>query len=207
MGRSKSSGRWLREHFDDEYVSRAQREGYKSRAVYKLVELDEKDAIFDQAMTVVDLGAAPGGWSQYVVECVGTAGRVIACDILPMDSVPGVVFIEGDFTESALLEKILAAVGSEQVDVVISDMAPNISGVSVVDQSRSIYLAEMASALSREVLKPGGTLLVKVFQGEGYDGYLQGLRGDFGRVLSRKPKASRGRSREVYVLARGMKLE
>ncbi len=206
MGRSKSSGRWLREHFDDEYVSRAQREGYKSRAVYKLVELDEKDAIFDQAMTVIDLGAAPGGWSQYVVECVGTAGRVIACDILPMDSVPGVVFIEGDFTESAILEKILAAVGSKQVDVVISDMAPNISGVSIVDQSRSIYLAEMASALSREVLKPGGTLLVKMFQGEGYDGYLQGLRGDFGRVLSRKPKASRGRSREVYVLARGMKL-
>ena len=206
MGRSKSSGRWLREHFDDEYVSRAQREGYKSRAVYKLVELDEKYTIFDQAMTVVDLGAAPGGWSQYVVKCVGTSGRIIACDLLPMDPVPGVVFIKGDITESAILEEILAAVGSEQVDVVISDMAPNISGVSVVDQSRSIYLAEMASALSREVLKPGGTLLVKMFQGEGYDGYLQGLRGDFGRVLSRKPKASRGRSREVYVLARGMKL-
>ena len=206
MGRSKSSGRWLREHFDDEYVSRAQREGYKSRAVYKLVELDEKYTIFDQAMTVVDLGAAPGGWSQYVVKCVGTSGRIIACDLLPMDPVPGVVFIEGDITESAILEEILAAVGSEQVDVVISDMAPNISGVSIVDQSRSIYLAEMASALSREVLKPGGTLLVKMFQGEGYDGYLQGLRGDFGRVLSRKPKASRGRSREVYVLARGMKI-
>ena len=206
MGRSKSSGRWLKEHFDDEYVSRAQREGYKSRAVYKLKELDEKHAILDRAMTVVDLGAAPGSWSQYVVERVGSVGRVIACDILPMDSVPGVVFIEGDFTESAILEEILVAVGSEKVDVVISDMAPNISGVSVVDQSRSIYLAELVLAFSREVLAPGGTLLVKMFQGEGYDGYLQGLRGDFGRVLSRKPKASRGRSREVYILARDMKL-
>jgi 23S rRNA (uridine2552-2'-O)-methyltransferase len=206
VGRSKSSGRWLREHFDDEYVSRARSEGYKSRAVYKLKELDEKDAIFDQAMTVVDLGAAPGSWSQYVVERVGTAGKVIASDLLPMESMPGVVFIEGDFTDSAILGEILAAVGSEQVDVVISDIAPNISGVSVVDQSRSIYLAEMVLAFSREVLKPGGTLLVKMFQGEGYDGYLQGLRGDFGRVLSRKPKASRGRSREVYILARDMKL-
>ncbi len=206
MSRSKSSGRWLREHFDDEYVSLAHREGYKSRAVYKLKELDKKDAIFHQGMTVIDLGAAPGGWSQYAAERVGTTGRVIACDILPMDPVPGVVFIEGDFTESAILETILATVGSEKVDVVISDMAPNISGVSVVDQSRSIYLVELALELSREVLKTGGSLLVKMFQGEGYDGYLQVLRRDFGRVLSRKPKASRGRSREMYVLARGMKL-
>lgn len=206
MGRSKSSGRWLKEHFDDEFVSRAQREGYNSRAVYKLKELDEKHAIFDRAMTVVDLGAAPGSWSQYVVERVGAVGRVIACDILPMDSVPGVVFIEGDFTESAILEEILAVVGSDKIDVVISDMAPNISGVSIVDQSRSIYLAEVALELSRDVLKAGGTLLVKMFQGEGYDGYIHALRGDFDRVFSRKPKASRARSPEVYVLARGMKL-
>jgi len=206
VGRSKSSGRWLKEHFDDEYVSLAQREGYKSRAVYKIKELDKKDAIFHQGMTVIDLGAAPGGWSQYASERVGPHGRVIACDILPMDPVPGVLFIEGDFTESAILEKILAAVGSETVDVVISDMAPNISGVSVVDQPRSMYLVELALELSREVLETGGTLLVKMFQGQGYDGYLQVLRQNFDRVLSRKPRASRARSREMYVLARGMKL-
>ncbi len=206
MAKSKSSARWLKEHFDDEYVARAQREGYRSRAVYKLQELDEREALFETGMTVVDLGSAPGGWSQYTSHRLGDTGIVIACDILPMDSLPGVVFIEGDFTESVILEQVLAAMQTQRADIVISDMAPNISGVGVVDQTRSIYLVELVLELAQQVLKPGGTLLVKMFQGEGFDHYLHTLRQHFSKVSSRKPKASRPRSREVYVLARGIKL-
>ena len=206
MSRSKSSGRWLKEHFDDEYVARAQREGYRSRAVYKLKELDERDKLFSAGMSVVDLGAAPGGWSQYAVERVGDTGAVIASDLLKMDAIPGVTFVEGDFTESAILEEIMSHLDGKPVDIVISDMAPNMSGMGVVDQPRSIYLVELAFEMAREVLAPGGTLVAKLFQGEGFDGYMHELRQSFKQVHTRKPKASRARSREVYAVARGMKL-
>lgn len=206
MARSKSSGRWLREHFDDEYVKRSQRDGYRSRAVYKLIEIDEKDHLLKPGMTVVDLGAAPGGWSQYAAHKVGDKGRVIALDILPVDAFPGVEFIQGDFREDAVLEQLMQTLGDRQVDLVISDMAPNMSGQDAVDQPRAMYLAELAKALCDEVLRPGGDFLTKLFQGEGFDAYLAELKRDFGKVIIRKPKASRPRSREVYALARNHKL-
>lgn len=202
MARSKSSGRWLREHFEDPYVKRAQQEGYRSRAVYKLEEIDRRDRLFRPGMTVVDLGAAPGGWSQYARRSIGDRGRVVALDILPMDPVPGVEFLQGDFREQEVLDRLLDTLGGEPVDLVISDMAPNISGVNSVDQARAMYLVELAVDLAKQILKPGGDLLLKIFQGEGFDPVLADLRRSFKSVAIRKPKASRPRSREVYALAR-----
>lgn len=202
MARSKSSGRWLREHFDDPYVKRAQQEGYRSRAVYKLEEIDRRDRLLQPGMTVVDLGAAPGGWSQYARRAVGEKGRVVALDILPMDSMAGVEILQGDFREQEVLDRLLQTLGDRPVDLVISDMAPNISGVNSVDQARAMYLAELAVDLAKQILKPGGDLLLKVFQGEGFDAILAELRRSFKSVVIRKPKASRPRSREVYALAR-----
>ena len=205
MARSKSSGRWLKEHFDDVYVKKSQQDGWRSRASYKLLEINEKDRIFKPGMKVVDLGAAPGGWSQVAVGLVGDHGRVVASDILPMDGIAGVDFVQGDFTEDAVLEKILKAIGSDKVDLVISDMAPNMSGTLSADQPNSIYLVELALDLSRQVLGQGGVFLTKVFQGEGFDAYLKDMKTSFGKVQTRKPDASRARSREVYLLASNFK--
>ncbi len=202
MARSKSSTRWLQEHFDDEYVKRSQKEGYRSRAIYKLKEIQEKDRLIQQGMTVVDLGAAPGGWSQYAVELVGKNGRVIASDILPIDPLPFVDFIQGDFTEERILNEILDLIGNDKANIVISDMAPNLSGNDAIDQPSSIYLCELALDISRRILIENGTMVVKLFQGAGSDEYLKEVRQNFRQVKIRKPKASRARSREVYVVAR-----
>ncbi|MCP5351804.1 MAG: 23S rRNA (uridine(2552)-2'-O)-methyltransferase RlmE [Chromatiales bacterium] len=205
MARSKSSSRWLKEHFDDEFVQEAQKEGWRSRAVYKLEEIQKRDKLIRQGMTVIDLGAAPGAWSQYVAREVGHKGRVIALDILPMDAFADVEIITGDFREEETLNALRETLGDAPVDVVLSDMAPNMSGVEAVDQPRSMYLAELALELAREVLKPGGDLLVKVFQGAGFEEYRRNMQAAFGKLQSRKPKASRPRSREVYLLARDFK--
>lgn len=205
VGRSRSSGRWLREHFDDPYVKEAQKLGYRSRASFKLLEIQQKDRLIRPGMTVVDLGAAPGGWSQVAVELVGHHGCVVASDILPMDTLAGVDFIQGDFTEDAVLHAILAALGGKRADLVISDMAPNMSGMNAVDQPRAMYLVELAMDLAAEVLKPGGNFLAKVFHGEGFDELLKQLRSQYSKVTARKPQASRARSRETYVLAQGFK--
>jgi 23S rRNA (uridine2552-2'-O)-methyltransferase len=207
MARSKSSKRWLREHFDDPFVKRAQQEGWRSRAVFKLLELHEKYQLMAPGMCVVDLGAAPGGWSQLAQRLVGASGRVIALDILPMDALPGVTFIQGDFTEDGPLHALQEALGETRVDLVLSDMAPNMSGMDAVDQPRAMYLAELALAFGQEWLKPGGNLVAKVFQGEGFDHFLLSCRSDYEKVVVRKPGASRPRSREVYVLGRGRKLQ
>jgi 23S rRNA (uridine2552-2'-O)-methyltransferase len=203
MGRSKSSHQWLRKHFDDEFVKRAQREGYRSRAVYKLDEIQKKDRILRPGSVVVDLGAAPGGWSQYAAQQLGDKGRILAFDILPMESLPGVEFLQGDFREDEALAALLEALDGAKVSLVMSDMAPNISGVGAVDQPRSIYLVELAVDFAATVLGKGGDLLFKGFQGEGFDALLKDLRGQYRKVLIRKPKASRPKSREVYVLAKG----
>lgn len=200
--KSSSSKAWLKEHRDDPYVQQAQREGYRSRACYKLLELQQKDRLIRPGMTVVDLGSAPGGWSQVAAELVGHKGRVVASDILPMDALAGVEFVEGDFTDDAVFEQILSVVGDTPVDSVISDMAPNMSGLTAVDQPRAMYLVELAVDMARRILAPGGSFVAKVFQGEGFDALIRDVRGDFGRVLTRKPKASRPRSREVYLVAR-----
>ena len=204
--KSKSSKQWLKEHFEDEYVLRSQQDGYRSRAIYKLIEINKKDKLLKQGMTVVDLGAAPGGWSQYAATQVGKSGNVIALDILPMDPLPDVSFIEGDFREDEVLEGLMTVIGKDKADLVFSDMAPNISGMGVVDNPRAYYLAELALDLAEQVLKPGGGLLVKLFQGEGFDSYLKRLKSSFSTVLIRKPKASRQRSREIYALATGFEL-
>ena len=201
---STSKG-WLKEHFDDEYVKRSQREGYRSRACYKLLELNEKDRLIVPGMTVVDLGSAPGGWSQVAAKLVGHNGRVIASDILPMDSLAGVDFIQGDFTEDQVFDSIMEIIGDSAVDLVISDMAPNMSGMAAVDQPRSMYLVELALDMARRVLKPGGTFVAKVFQGEGFDQLLRDMQTSFNKVQSRKPAASRARSREVYQVGKGFK--
>lgn len=204
MAKKRSSSKaWLKEHRDDPYVQQAQREGYRSRACYKLLELQERDQLIRPGMTVLDLGSAPGGWSQVAAALVGDRGRVIASDILPMDSIAGVEFIQGDFTEEEVLHRILAAVGEAPVDLVISDMAPNMSGMNAVDQPRSMYLVELALDMARAVLAPGGSFVSKVFQGEGFDELYRQAREVFDRVLTRKPSASRPRSREVYLVARG----
>ncbi|MCG8413523.1 MAG: 23S rRNA (uridine(2552)-2'-O)-methyltransferase RlmE [Pseudomonadales bacterium] len=200
MARSSSSKQWLKEHFDDAYVKRSQEEGYRSRASYKLKEIQDKDGLIRPGMTVVDLGAAPGGWTQVAAELVGDHGRVIASDILAMDSLPGVEFIQGDFTENEVLDQILSAVGEEGADLVISDMAPNMSGMKAIDQPRVMYLAELALDLARTVLKPEAYFLVKLFQGAGFDEFHRQLQASFKTVKSRKPKASRSRSREIYLL-------
>jgi 23S rRNA (uridine2552-2'-O)-methyltransferase len=203
MGRSKSSHQWLRKHFDDEFVKRAQREGYRSRAVYKLDEIQQKDRILRPGSVVVDLGAAPGGWSQYAVQQLGDKGRIIALDILPMESLPGVEFLQGDFREDEALAALLKLLDGAKVSLVMSDMAPNISGMGAVDQPRSMYLVELAVDFAATVLGKGGDLLFKGFQGEGFDALLKDLRGQYRKILIRKPKASRPKSREVYVLAKG----
>ena len=206
MAKKRSSSKaWLKEHRDDPYVQQAQREGYRSRACYKLLELQERDRLIRPGMTVLDLGSAPGGWSQVAVELVGHSGRVIASDILPMDTIAGVEFIQGDFTEEEVFGQLLAALAGTPVDLVISDMAPNMSGMNAVDQPRSIYLVELALDMARQVLTPGGAFVSKVFQGEGFDELYREARESFDRVLTRKPKASRPRSREVYVVARGFR--
>lgn len=201
MKRSKSSRDWLDRHFRDEYVKRAQAEGYRSRAAYKLLELQQRERILKSGQTVVDLGAAPGGWSQIARQLVGTEGRVLALDILPMDPIAGVEFIQGDFREQAPLERLRELLKGDGVDLVLSDMAPNVSGISVVDQPKAIYLCEIALDLAKEVLRPGGSFVVKVFQGEGFDSFLREMRNSFSRVVIRKPDASRPKSREVYLVA------
>ena len=205
MARSKSSSRWLNEHFNDEYVKKAQQEGYRSRAIYKLLEIQEKDRIIKPNMKIVDLGAAPGGWSQLASNLVGKNGQVIALDVLPMSSLARVEIIEGDFRDETVLEQVLIILNKHKVDLVMSDMAPNMSGMPDVDLPRAMYLAELSLDLADKVLKKGGDILVKVFQGEGFDEYLASMRGAFTKVQSRKPKASRPRSREVYLLGRGFK--
>ncbi len=205
MARTKSSKAWLAEHFSDEFVKRAQQDGFRSRAVYKLEEIDRRDHLLRPGMVVVDLGAAPGGWSQYVAGRVGTAGRVVALDILPMEPLAAVDTLQGDFTEKSVLDQLLEHLQGRPVDLVISDMAPNISGVGVADQARAMYLAELALDFAAQVLRPGGDLLVKVFQGSGYGELHQDMRGRFERVLVRKPRASRARSREVYLAGKGFR--
>ena len=203
MGRSKSSQQWLKKHFDDEFVKRAQREGDRSRAVYKLDEIQQKDRILRPASVVVDLGAAPGGWSQYAAHMLADKGRIIALDILPMDPLPGVEFLQGDFRDDVVLASLQELLGADAVNLVMSDMAPNISGMEAVDQPRSMYLVELAADFAATVLARGGDLLFKGFQGQGFDALLNDLRTQYRKVLIRKPKASRSRSREVYVLAKG----
>lgn len=205
MARSKSSGNWLKEHFDDEFVKQSQKDGYRSRAVYKLKEIDEKDYLLKPGSIVIDLGAAPGSWCEYVVRKLKGRGRIIALDILPMDPMEGVEIITGDFLEDEVFDELLNTLGSDKPDLVICDMAPNMSGQQAVDIPRAMYMAELALDLSQQVLKPGGGLLVKLFQGEGFDEYIKQMRLHFNRVVMRKPKASRARSKEVYGLAMGFK--
>ena len=207
MARSKSSKQWLAEHFDDHYVRLAQQQGWRSRAAFKLLELQDKYGLIEEGMVVVDLGAAPGGWCQVALRLVGDRGRVIALDILPMEPLPGVTFIQGDFTEDEPLQRLESELGGRDVDLVLSDMAPNMSGVAATDQARAMYLAELALAFVRDHLKPGGTFVVKLFQGTDFDGFVREVRALFDKVQVRKPKASRPRSREVYLLARGRRVE
>ena len=206
MGKKKSSSRaWLKEHHDDIFVQRAQKEGYRSRAVYKLMEINDKDQILRRGMSVLDLGSAPGGWSQVAAKLVGEAGRVVASDILLMDALPDVVFVQGDFTEQETYDRIVASLNDKPLDVVLSDMAPNMSGMPEVDQPRSMYLVELATELAERALAPGGAFITKVFQGEGFEPWFRQIRGRFDRVTTRKPSASRPRSREVYIVATGFK--
>jgi 23S rRNA (uridine2552-2'-O)-methyltransferase len=200
--RHRAKKSWLEAHRSDHYVQQARAAGYRSRAVYKLMEIDDRDRLFRPGMCVVDLGAAPGGWSQVVAQRLGGRGRVIALDVLPCDPLPGVEFLQGDFMDDEVFEKIVEMVGEGGVDVVISDMAPNISGRGAVDQPRSMYLAELAAGFAGKALRKGGDMLVKVFQGEGFEAYVKRLRAVFAKVAIRKPRASRSQSREVYVLAR-----
>jgi len=195
----------MEEHVNDPYVKKAQADGYRSRASYKLIEINEKDKIIRPNSTVMDLGSAPGGWSQIIAPMVGENGRVIASDILPMDGIPGVSFLQGDFTEAVVYEEILKMLGDEMVDTVVSDMAPNMSGVNTTDQYASMYLVELALDMARNVLKPDGAFCAKVFQGVGYEEYVKDVRSSFKQVIVRKPAASRPRSREVYLVAKGFK--
>ena len=208
MAKSKSSKSWLKEHFDDEYVRRSQQDGYRSRAIYKFIEIDQKDRLVKPGMTIIDLGAAPGGWSEYCVKKLGKKGTMVALDILPMEPIEGVTIIKGDFRENPVFDELMTVIASAEnksgkVDLVISDMAPNISGMGSVDMPRAYYLCELALDLARQVLKPGGGMLVKLFQGEGFEAYNKELKSSFSKVVMRKPRASRARSREVYALATG----
>jgi 23S rRNA (uridine2552-2'-O)-methyltransferase len=202
---SKSSRRWLDEHFKDTYVKRAQQAGYRSRAAFKLLEMQEKDRLLTKGMTVVDLGSAPGGWSIVAQRLVGDKGRVFAVDILPMAAIAGVNFIQGDFQEDAVFQQLLTYIDNQPVNLVMSDIAPNISGIIAVDQPRIMYLAELALDLAQKVLSPGGNFLVKVFQGEGFVEFMANMRKSFSQVKTRKPAASRSRSNEVYLLGVGFK--
>ncbi|GHE28845.1 23S rRNA (uridine(2552)-2'-O)-methyltransferase RlmE [Vulcaniibacterium thermophilum] len=201
--RSKSSHRWLKEHFSDPFVKKAKAEGMRSRAAYKLEELVERDRLLKPGMVVVDLGAAPGGWSQWVRQALGDGGRVIALDILEMPSLAGVEFIHGDFRDDDVLARLEATLNGQAVDLVLSDMAPNMSGVDAVDLPRALHLAELAMDFADRHLRPGGTFLIKLFQGVGFDDYIRALRRRYERVAIRKPEASRKRSPEVYALAQG----
>lgn len=205
MSRTKSSQRWLARNARDKYVKRARQEGARSRAIYKLEEIDRRDHLLRPGMTVVDLGAAPGGWSQYARNRVGDAGRVLALDILPMEPMPGVEFIEGDFTEQPVLDSLIGRLGGKPVDLVISDMAPNMSGVASVDQARSMNLAELALDFADKSLRPGGSLLIKTFQGAGFNEFHAQLRRRFEKLVARKPPASRAESKEIYLLGKGFK--
>ena len=205
QNRRKKTKAWLKQHVNDEYVQLSQREGYRSRAVYKLKEIDERDKLLKPGMNVVELGSTPGGWSQYAREKLGPKGRLLAMDILPMEPLEGVEFIQGDFTEDAVLDKLLATLQGQTVDLVISDMAPNITGIAPSDQAKSVYLAELALDFADKVLKPGGDLLTKTFQGEGFPELRKAMLDRFKTVISRKPKASRPQSREIYLLGRGFK--
>ena len=200
MKPSKTSKQWMREHINDPYVQQAQKDGYRSRAAYKLLEIDERDHLLKAGMAVVDLGATPGGWSQVAANKVGEKGKVIALDLLPLQPVPRVEFILGDFRDDSVLAQLEEKLGGKQIGLVISDMAPNISGIDSADQARSIHLAELALEFSAQHLKPGGAFLVKVFQGTGFEEYVKLMRSHFKKVVSRKPKASRDRSSEVYML-------
>ncbi|NQY26966.1 MAG: 23S rRNA (uridine(2552)-2'-O)-methyltransferase RlmE [Piscirickettsiaceae bacterium] len=205
MARSKSSNDWMKEHFDDHYVKLAQKLGYRSRSTFKLEEIDKKDKLMRPGMTVVDLGSAPGGWSDYALRKVGDKGTVVALDILPMTPLTGVHFIEGDFREDAALDELNEVVNGQKIDLVLSDMAPNITGVSSIDQPSSMYLVELALDFALTNLTKQGVFLVKVFQGEGFEQYMKAMREGFQKVITRKPDASRPRSREVYLLGKGLK--
>ena len=205
MARSKSSGKWLKEHFDDQYVKKAQKEGYRSRACYKLLELQEKDRLIRPGMTVLDLGAAPGSWSQVAAQLVGDKGRVVASDILPIDSLADVEFLQGDFTEESVYQALQEMLGEDRIDLVISDMAPNMSGLMDVDQPRIMMLVELALDMALQVLAQNGNFVAKVFQGEGFDELVKYCRTHFTKVVVRKPAASRPRSREVYLVAKGLR--
>lgn len=206
MARTKSSKRWLKEHFDDPWVNRAQAEGWRSRAAFKLLEIDQKDRLLKPGLRVLDLGAAPGGWSQVAAQRVGDRGQVVASDILEMAALPGVTFVQGDFRQEAVFQAILNTLEGGRVDLVLSDMSPNISGTRSVDQPRAMYLAELALDMALRVLEPDGRFLVKVFQGEGFDEFRQAMLDGFKSLKTRKPEASRARSREVYLLGSGLKM-
>ncbi len=206
MTKSKSSNRWLQEHESDQYVLKARQDGYRSRAAYKLLELNERDKLLKPGMLVVDLGAAPGSWSQVAAKTIGDKGRVFALDILPMDVLADVDFIQGDFREQVVMDQLLELVAGRKIDLVISDIAPNISGMAAMDQPKAMYLVELALDFARQVLGPKGVFVAKVFQGSGFDEYVNDVRASFGKVLVRKPKASRPRSREVYLVARELKV-
>lgn len=205
MARSKTSKQWLDEHFDDRYVKMSRQDGYRSRASYKLLEISEKSKLIRPGMTVVDLGSAPGGWSQVAARLVGDNGRVVASDILEMDAIAGVEFIHGDFTDDSVFQALLDCIGESPVDLVISDMAPNMSGNASIDQPAAMYLVELALDMAQSILKPGGGFVAKVFHGEGFDEYVKSIRQQFTKVTMRKPEASRARSRETYVVASGYK--
>jgi 23S rRNA (uridine2552-2'-O)-methyltransferase len=205
MARSKSSHRWLKEHFTDKYVKRAQKEGYRSRAAYKLIEIQEKDKLFRPGMVVIDLGAAPGGWSQLLIKWVQPKGRVIAIDILEMAPISQVEVLQGDFQDQAVIDQLKKQLGTDLVDVVISDMAPNTTGVRAVDQPRSMFLAELALDFALQVLRAEGNFLIKLFQGEGSESFIRMLRQHFKKVFIRKPSSSRSRSREIYLVGTGFK--
>jgi 23S rRNA (uridine2552-2'-O)-methyltransferase len=205
MARTKSSNEWLRRHVNDPFVKKAQLEGYRSRSAYKLIELNEKDRLIRPGMFLLDLGSAPGGWSQVAGKLVGAKGRVLATDILPMDPIKNVDFVQGDFTDEAVVAQLIEELGGSKFDLIISDIAPNITGIDSADQASSMYFLELALDTVRKTLKPGATFVAKMFQGSGSDLYLKELRTSFAKVLTRKPSASRAESREVYIVAKGFK--
>ena len=205
MAKKSSSRRWMNEHLNDEYVKKAQKEGYRCRAVYKLIEIIDKNQIITKGDRILDLGAAPGGWSQVAAKIVGKTGQIIASDILPIEEIPGVDFLQGDFTEMSVYKSLLSLTKDQKINTVLSDMAPNMSGQLSVDQPKSMYLAELALDMAIKTLTPNGHFLVKVFQGDGFDAYVQIARQTFKRVAIKKPKASRARSKEVYLLASQLK--
>ena len=205
MAKTSSSVRWMNEHLKDEFVKKAQKEGYRSRAAYKLLEIIDKNQIIKTGFKVLDLGAAPGGWSQVAIKIVGKTGQVIATDILPVESIANVEFLQGDFTEERIYKKLLSLTNKQKINVVLSDMAPNMSGQISIDQPKSMYLAELALDMATKVLSHNGHFVVKIFQGDGFDGFIQNSRKNFKKVIIRKPKASRPRSKEVYLIASQLK--